>query len=140
MTITCLTTNCNIVVLDKGDYIVMNGIKYEFTDAYTNMNLEAFIELLRDITLKDKRENETSKNKKVVLSVNGIDLYIDNTRRLCFVSNSEFVINDASYNVKMITGMYHVNLPMKANYDESINEIKFQALSAGFNLSSPVLY
>ena len=79
MTITCLTTNCNIVVLDKADYLIMNGIKYEFNDSYTNINLEAFVELLRDIIKKDKRENETNKNKKLILSVNGIDLYIDNT-------------------------------------------------------------
>ena len=140
MTITCLTTNCNIVVLDKGDYIVMDGIKYEFNDAYTNMNIEGFVELLRDITIKDKQEDETMKNDKVILSVNGVDLYIDNTGRLCFTSDREFEINDASYNVKMITGMYHMNLPLKAKHDGASNEYKLQALSAGFNLLSPVLY
>ena len=139
MTITCLTTNCNIVVLDKGDFIVMDGVKYEFKDAYTNMNLEGFIELLRDITIKDKQEEET-KNDKVILSVNGVDLYIDNTGRLCFTSDREFVINDASYNVKMITGMYHMNLPLKGKYDETSNEYKVLALSVGFNMLSPVLY
>ena len=139
MTITCLTTNCNIVVLDKGDFIVMDGVKYEFKDAYTNMNLEGFIELLRDITIKDKQEEET-KNDKVILSVNGVDLYIDNTGRLCFTSDREFVINDASYNVKMITGMYHMNLPLKGKYDETSNEYKVLTLSVGFNMLSPVLY
>ena len=79
MTITCLTTNCNIVVLEKGDFIEMNGIKYEFNDAYTNMNLEAFIDLLRDIAMKNKQNDEKDKNNKSILSLNGIDMYIDNT-------------------------------------------------------------
>ena len=136
MTITCLTTNCNIVVLEKGDYITMNDIKYEFNDSYTNMNLEAFIDLLRGMTMND----ETKENDKSILSLNGIDLYIDNTGRLCFESDDEFVINDASYNVKMITGMYHMNLPMKSMHDEANNKHMVQALSAGFNLLSPVLY
>ena len=40
----------------------------------------------------------------------------------------------------MITGMYHMNLPMKSNFDETINKHKIQALSVGFTLLSPVLY
>ena len=46
MTITCLTTNCIIVVLDKGDFILIDIIQYIFNDAYSNMNLDAFVELL----------------------------------------------------------------------------------------------
>ena len=44
MTVICLKTNCNIVMLDKGDYIVIDDIKYEFNYAYTYMNFEAFID------------------------------------------------------------------------------------------------
>ena len=142
MTITCLTTNCNIVVLDKGDFITIDSVKYEFNDAYTNINLEAFIELLSDLSKADDGNNphNLSDGSKVILSVNGVELYIDNTGRLCFISNREFVINDASYNVKMISGMYHMNLPLKAEYEEESKVYKLQALSTGFNLLSPVLY
>ena len=89
--------------------------------------------------MKEKQEF-SKKDDKVILSVNGVDLYIDNTGRLRFISDREFDINDASYNVKMITRMYHSNLPLKAKYDEASNEYKVQALSSGFNLLSPVLY
>ena len=153
MTITCLTTNCNIVVLDKGDFITIDSVKYEFNDAYTNINLEAFIELLSDLSKAEKmaspvdnavpddnNPHNLSDDSKVILSVNGVELYIDNTGRLCFISNREFVINDASYNVKMISGMYHMNLPLKAEYEEESKVYKLQALSTGFNLLSPVLY
>ena len=142
MTITCLTTNCNIVVLDKGDFITIDGVKYEFNDAYTNINLEAFIELLSDLSkaVDGNNPHNLSDGSKVILSVNGVELYIDNTGRLCFISNREFVINDASYNVKMISGMYHMNLPLKAEYEEESKVYKLQALSTGFNLLSPVLY
>ena len=58
----------------------------------------------------------------MILSVNGVDLFINNTGRLCFTSDREFVINDASYNVKMITGMYHINLLLKRKYDETIKD------------------
>ena len=141
MTITCLTTNCNIVVLDKGDFITIDSVKYEFNDAYTNINLEAFIELLSDLSKPDDNNpHNLSDDSKVILSVNGVELYIDNTGRLCFISNREFVINDASYNVKMISGMYHMNLPLKAEYEEESKVYKLQALSTGFNLLTPVLY
>lgn len=51
MTVICLKTNCNIVVLDKGDYIVIDDIKYEFNYAYTYMNFEAFIDQLKDLRM-----------------------------------------------------------------------------------------
>ena len=34
MMITCLTTNCNTVVLDKCVFIIMDDIKYEFKNKY----------------------------------------------------------------------------------------------------------
>ena len=33
-------------------------------------------------------KDETKKSDKVILSVNSVDLYIDNTERLCFTSDS----------------------------------------------------
>ena len=44
-----------IVVLGKSDYIINDGVKYEFNDAYTNMNFDGFIEFLRDVTIKYKQ-------------------------------------------------------------------------------------
>ena len=122
MTITCLTTNCNIVVLNTDDYIIINDNKYKINDNFTNINLEAFVELLRSYPL------------------NGVDMYIDNTGRLCFYSEKPFTIDDISYNVKLITGMYHQKLPIHANYNENSNKYYICAMSSGFNLLTPVLY
>lgn len=135
MTITCLTTNCNIIVLNKDDYIIINDIKYQFKDNYTNINLEAFIELLKELTQND--ENGENINP---LSLNGIDFYIDNTSRLYFYSERPFVINDASYNVKLITGIYHQNLPLTSSFNPETDKYYVQAISSGFNLLTPVLY
>lgn len=142
MTITCLTTNCNIIVLNKDDYIIINDIKYQFKDNYTNINLEAFIELLKDLTqnrvsAEDFVRNVESANQ---LSLNGIDFYIDNTSRLYFYSERPFVINDASYNVKLITGIYHQNLPLTSSFNPETDKYYVQAISSGFNLLTPVLY
>lgn len=136
MTITCLTTNCNIIVLNKDDYIIINDIKYQFKDNYTNINLEAFIELLKDLT-----QNDVAADGEInPLSLNGIDFYIDNTSRLYFFSERPFVINDASYNVKLITGIYHQNLPLTSSFNPETDKYYVQAISSGFNLLTPVLY
>lgn len=136
MTITCLTTNCNIIVLNKDDYIIINDIKYQFKDNYTNINLEAFIELLKDLT----QNHFVAEGEINPLSLNGIDFYIDNTSRLYFYSERPFVINDASYNVKLITGIYHQNLPLTSSFNPETDKYYVQAISSGFNLLTPVLY
>lgn len=46
MTITCLTTNCNIIVLNKNDYIAIDEHKYQIQDDYININLEAFCSII----------------------------------------------------------------------------------------------
>ena len=89
LTITCLTTNCNIEVLNNDDNIIIDNHKYQINDSYTNINLEAFVELLHDYPLND------------------VNMYIDNIGRMCFHSERSFVINDMSYNVILISGMYH---------------------------------
>lgn len=136
MTITCLTTNCNIIVLNKDDYIIINDIKYQFKDNYTNINLEAFIELLKDLT----QNHFVAEGEINPLSLNGIDFYIDNTSRLYFYSERPFVINDASYNVKLITGIYHQNLPLTSSFNPETDKYYVQAISSGFNLLTPVKY
>lgn len=136
MTITCLTTNCNIIVLNKDDYIIINDIKYQFKDNYTNINLEAFIELLKELT----QNGVAAEGEINPLSLNGIDFYIDNTSRLYFYSERPFVINDASYNVKLITGIYHQNLPLTSSFNPETDKYYVQAISSGFNLLTPVLY
>lgn len=127
MMITCLTTNCNTVVLDKCVFIIMDDIKYEFKNKYQNMKFDGFVELLRVITIKDKHKE--AKHDRIIISMNIVDLFIDNTRRMCFTSEKEFVINDALYYVKMITRMYLITLLLKGKYDEVRNEYKIQALS-----------
>lgn len=121
MTITCLTTNCNIVVLNTNDYIIIDGQKYTFNDNYTNMNLEAFIDMLKQMD-------------------NSIGYVNDNTGRLCMYAYRRFVIDDMSYNVKLISGMYHMQFPIESIYDESIDKYIIRAISAGFNMLTPVLY
>lgn len=73
-------------------------------------------------------------------SIDRVNLYIDNKGRLCFYSERPFVIKDMTYNVKLITGMYHQQMPVQSIFDENTKQYYVQALSAGFNLLTPILY
>ena len=138
MTVTCLTANCNIMVLSKDDYLTINDVKITLDQDYSNLNGNTLARVLND--LLDPV----------------INVVVDSANRLVFGSSQEFVINDMSYNTKLITGFYNTSLPIKSHYNEAYDsrseDLKIESVdnqlmkylinaeSVGFMLSTPILY
>ena len=128
MIVTSLTTKCSIVVIENDDYIQINGKKYVFNNMYTDLNSETFCMLL----------NSLIKNSNVTASV-------DETGRILFESDTFFTINNASYNIIQLCGIYNEILPLNSSYEVSECEyadsnFSILAQSVGNYLSTPVLY
>ena len=134
MIVTSLTTKCSIVVIEKDDYIQINGKKYVFNNMYTDLNSETFCMLL----------NALIKNSNVTASV-------DETGRILFESDTFFTINNASYNIIQLCGFYNEILPLNSSYEGGtpfkVSECEYAsgtfsilAQSVGNYLSTPVLY
>ena len=121
MIVTSLTTKCSIVVIENDDYIQINGKKYVFNNMYTDLNSETFCMLL----------NSLIKNSNVTASV-------DETGRILFESDIFFTINNASYNIIQLCGIYNEILPLNSEYTGGTFSILAQ--SVGNYLSTPVLY
>ena len=121
MIVTSLTTKCSIVVIENDDYIQINGKKYVFNNMYTDLNSETFCMLL----------NSLIKNSNVTASV-------DETGRILFESDTFFTINNASYNIIQLCGIYNEILPLNSEYAGGTFSILAQ--SVGNYLSTPVLY
>ena len=121
MIVTSLTTKCSIVVIENDDYIQINGKKYVFNNMYTDLNSETFCMLL----------NSLINNSNVTASV-------DETGRILFESDTFFTINNASYNIIQLCGIYNEILPLNSEYTGGTFSILAQ--SVGNYLSTPVLY
>ena len=121
MIVTSLTTKCSIVVIENDDYIQINGKKYVFNNMYTDLNSETFCMLL----------NSLIKNSNVTASV-------DETGRILFESDTFFTINNASYNIIQLCGIYNEILPLNSEYAGSNFSILAQSVCN--YLSTPVLY
>ena len=115
LTLTGLTTKACFILLDTDDYIEIDGQRFYFTDEYSEITTIGFADLVSSII-----------HSKLEVSVNL-------TGRLCFKSDREFVINSMSYNVKLISGFYDMQLPTKPSTEVT-------ATSVGLTLSTPVLY
>lgn len=125
------TCNCNIKVLNNRDYISLTAGETPVTiyfEDYTNLNVETFAELL---------------NSKLQESHN-ITTFVDNCRRLYFVSDKSFCFHEITYNVKLLMGLYSIkdseirNEKLKAE-QIGTNEFKLQLNSVGYFLSTPIL-
>lgn len=123
--VSSLTTNCCIVILNENDWIEIDGTKYSFKTDYTNLNRETFSTLL----------NTLFENKNPLLHTE-----LDGASRLIFTYNKPFEITDMTYNFKLITGFYNMNLPLKSVYNEDLDTNYIKAESVGFELSTPILY
>ena len=88
---------------------------------YTDLNSETFCMLL----------NSLIKNSNVTASV-------DETGRILFESDTFFTINNASYNIIQLCGIYNEILPLNSEYADS--NFSILAQSVGNYLSTPVLY
>ena len=123
--------NCNIRVLNNRDYLMMTVGNVPFIvyfEDYTNLNAETFSEILNEKLNDDY----------------GVSVGVDNCNRLYFAAHSEFVINDLSYNVKLLLGLYSMkdeDIKAQKLVAEQIGEhvYKLQIKSVGMYLSTPVL-
>ena len=85
LTVTCLTCNCDIVVLNEDDYITINGKRYSLKTEYSNLNSETLAALLNNLFIKSELN---------------VTATVDSARRFVFKSSSSFVINNITYNYK----------------------------------------
>ena len=132
MTVTCLTANCCIMILNKDDYLIINGAKVSLNEDYTNLNLDTFAELLNRVLEGSEIPGSTNLPKQ--------SSCIDNAERLTITSDQTFIINDMTYNMKLISGFYNTTFPVKAKYNESKGEYMIKGDSVGFTMSTPILY
>lgn len=116
-TVTNLTTKCSIVVLEKGDWIKINDVIYYNQTEYTDLSSVTVCEVLNTL-----------------IADSGVQTENDSCYRIVFTSNSNFVINDASYNFKQLLGLYDTVLPVS-----SVNN-EYTASSIGNYISTPILY
>ena len=138
MIITSLTTKCSIVVLNNDDFIQITVIRKEkdevlnefkrfnytlnFKSSYTNLNVESFVELLKEQT-----------------SSIGIIPEIDYTGRIILTSKLyNFMITNASYNVIQLLGIYNQTLPILGEHKNG--SWSLACSSVGNYLSTPILY
>jgi hypothetical protein len=115
LTVTALTTQCSIVVLDTDDYIIIDDVKYEIEEEYCNLSAESVVYVLNE------------------LLVGVCEIKLTYSNRLQFIKEGRFIINDASYRMKQITGLYNTTFPIV------IHNV-FHVPSTGFYLSTPILY
>ena len=123
MIITSLTTKCSIVVIERDDFIQINGKKYYFLTDYTDLNSQTFILLLN-----------------ALIQDSGVTTEVDEAGRIVFSSKNNFTINSASYNIIQISGLYSQHLPLPATYNATTSTYEIFAESVGNTLSTPVLY
>ncbi len=121
ITITSLTTNCNIVVLSDNDYITVGLNTYVMTDDYTTMSADTLVELLNTLTSED-----------------GLTFSCDYCNRISVSSSSSIIINDCSYNLSLMLGLANTTLPLTSV--ESNGTHKIEINEVGAYLSTPVLY
>ena len=122
MIVTSLTTKCSIVVIEKDDFIQINGKKYYFNNDYTDLNSQTFILLLNSL-----------------IQDSGVTSEVDEAGRIVFSSSNNFTINNASYNIIQISGLYSQVLPLPSTFNGS-DTFEIFAESVGNTLSTPVLY
>lgn len=82
LTVTCLTANCDIVVLNSWDYIVIDGKQFSFETGFTNLNAETFVGLLNDLFTK----------KEVTYQAQ-----LDSAGRFKIICDKKFIIERMTY-------------------------------------------
>ena len=117
-----LTTKASFIVLGKEDYIIINGNKYNMNDDYGEVPTDTFAEILNFVF---------EGNEEITVSV-------DTVKRLVLSSESKFIINDMSYNAKMVSGFYNDSFPIESVFNGENYQVMAQ--SAGYSMLTPILY
>ena len=117
-----LTTKASFIVLGKEDYIIINGNKYNMNDDYGEVPTDTFAEILNFLF---------EGNEEITVAV-------DTVKRLVLSSESKFIINDMSYNAKMVSGFYNDPFPIESVFNGENYQVIAQ--SAGYSMLTPILY
>ena len=91
MTVTCLTANCDIVVVNSWDYIVIDGKQFSFETGFTDLNAETFVGLLNDLFTK----------KEVTYQAQ-----LDSAGRFKIICDKKFIIERMTHHFRLLTGFY----------------------------------
>lgn len=86
---TSFTAQTSIIILNDSDFIDINNYRYYFNDVFIEMTEEIFVMLLNE-----------------VIKPSGVSVSVTNAHLLVFMSDVDFTINDMSYNVKLLTGLF----------------------------------
>jgi hypothetical protein len=108
LTVTALTTQCSIVVIDQDDYIAIDGRKYYVDEEYSNLNAESVVGILERMLLGS-----------------GVEVNLLPSNRLEFIGSHYFIIDDATYNMKLVTGLYNTEFPVSTDGMYSVQSIGF---------------
>ena len=117
-----LTTKASFIVLGKDDYVIINGNKYNMNDDYGEVFTDTFAEILNLMF---------EENEEITVSV-------DTVKRLVLNSESKFIINDMSYNAKLVSGFYNDVFPIESEFNGENYQVMAQ--SAGYSMLTPILY
>ena len=158
--VTSLTCNCDMVVLNEDDYVIIECISFDskgkevidcrcryrsskrckaFNRESGKAYLDKFLFNTVVIDLGDESPDNLAKadefKKNIAFDeLNGL---------FNFWLRWNFRIVDMSYNVKLITGFYNTDFPIqsKKGVDEKGKDIYYiNAKSIGFTMSTPILY
>ena len=126
MTVTSLITTANFIVLGVGDYITINNVQYHIQEDFSDVNTASLTEYLNSLI-------------KMVTPESDVEVYYDSCSRIYFASMQDLVINDCSYNLKLMLGLINVTLPLPTTGMINLHKI-ILCPDVGFYLSTPVLY
>ena len=123
ITVTSLTSNCNIEVMNENDYIeflIDDKLTKVFMKPYSKLTTASLPYVLQDIF--------TTANIKITATISDLDTLI-------LTSDNKFYITDMSYNMKLITGFYSLkqnNYPIASQpyTEEYIIEPVIKAVTA----------
>ncbi len=140
--VTSLTANFDMIILNKDDYMIYEEFvddewirkKIQITDEYKPIDRDYGLTVLRLELVDDFEEKIDENNYKME------NLITDKTGRFVMKRKNLWRIIDMSYNIKLITGFYNIDLPICSIFDE-ISEMHYiKAESVGLTMSTPILY
>ena len=140
--VTSLTANFDMIILNKDDYMIYEEFvddewirkKIQITDEYKPIDRDYGLTVLRLELVDDFEEKIDDNNYKME------NLITDKTGRFVMKRKNLWRIIDMSYNIKLITGFYNIDLPICSIFDE-ISEMHYiRAESVGLTMSTPILY
>lgn len=138
--ITSCVCNCNILVMKKGDYIDFTIKDHEVSEGQSPIGVAYKLTITANITdIKSAQTLIATLPSISNLNNVPISFTVNTDERITIYSQYEFTINDMSYNMKLILGMYNkIEFPISSTLNNStyIYNIK----SVGYFLSTPILY